>query len=113
MPLTSNTVDKFNFISSTNLPVTLTTTATTLNILGVMWMKEELHRFSALHDTVTPSVRYIIRGPRLSGRVYVPIAAIYDAVRTTVLVMELTVRTHFVAKLVSTCAGTEPGLAFW
>ena len=54
-----------------------------------------------------------MRDPRLSVRVYVPIAAIYHTVRTSVLVMELTVWTHFVAKLVSTCTGTEPGLVFW
>ena len=76
-------------------------------------MKEELHWFSALHDSVTPAVGYVMRDPRFSGRVYVPIAAIYHTVRTTVFVMELTVWTHFVAKLVSTCAGTESGLVFW
>jgi hypothetical protein len=111
--LTSNTVGTLNFISSTNSPITLTTTATTLNILWVMWMEEELHWFSTLHDTVTPAVRYVICDPGLSGRVYVPIAAIYHAVRTTILVMELTVRTHFVAKLVRTCPGAKPVLAFW
>jgi hypothetical protein len=76
-------------------------------------MKEELHWFSSLHDSVTPAVRYVMRDPRLSGRVYVPIATIYHTVRTTVLVMELTVWAHFITKFVSTCAGTEPGLVFW
>jgi hypothetical protein len=65
-------------------------------------MKEDLHWFSTLHDTVTPAVRYIICGPGLTGRVYVPVAAIYHTVRTTVLVMELAIRAHFVAKLVRT-----------
>ena len=111
--MTSNAVGKLYFIRSTTSPVTLTTTATSLNILGVVWMKEELHWFSALHNSVTPAVRYVMRNPGFSCRVYITIAAIYHTVRTTVLVMELTVWTHFIAKLVSTCAGTKPGLAFW
>jgi len=110
--LTTNNVGTLNFISSTTSPVTLTTTATSLNILGVVWMKEDLHWFSALNDSVTPAVRYVMRDPRLSCWVYIPIASIHHTVRTTVLVMELTVWTHFVAKLVSTCADTEPWLAF-
>jgi len=76
-------------------------------------MKEELHWFSAFYDSVTPAVRYVMRDPRFSGRVYVPIAAIYYTVRTTVLVMELTVWTHFITKFISTCTGKEPGLVFW
>lgn len=65
-------------------------------------MKEDLNRLPTLHDAVTPAVGHVECDPRLTIGVYVPIAAIHHAVRTTVLVVELSVRTNFVTKLVRT-----------
>jgi hypothetical protein len=89
-------------VSRNNLPVTFTPTAATLKILWVVWMKEDLNWLPALHDAITPAVRHVECDPRLTVGVYVPIATVYHAIRSAVLVVELPVRANFVAKLVRT-----------
>jgi predicted secreted protein len=89
-------------VSGAILPVTFTATAATLKILGVVWMEEDLNRLPTLHDTVTPAVGHVECNSRLTIGVYVPIAAIHHSIRATVLVVELSVGTNFIAKLVRT-----------
>lgn len=86
----------------TRLPIVLTGAATAVDVLGIVWMQEQLDRIPALHNAITPAVGYVERHPGLAVRVYVAIATVYHAVRAPVLVVELSARPHLVAKLVLT-----------
>jgi hypothetical protein len=95
-------VPTLNCVLSSTLPFTLTATAAFLNVLGVVGMKEDLYRLPLFYDPVTPAIRHIERDPRLAIGIYVPITAIHDTVRAPILVVELSIRSHFISILVRT-----------
>jgi hypothetical protein len=89
-------------VSGYIIPVCIAATASTLNILRVVWLQEDFHCLSSLDDSVTPSIGHVERYPWLTIGVYVAVAAVHDPVRSTVLVVELSIRSHFISELVRT-----------
>lgn len=63
-------------------------------------VRVDLNRFLRLDDPVSVAVSHVVRCPEVAIRVYVTVATVRHAVRSSVLVVELAIRANVVAETV-------------